>query len=331
MRRIDRRLAMAGLAAAALALMAASLFVGPARLTPGEVFAALRAHDLTNSIVMLRLDQAMLAFVVGAALAGSGAVFQGLFRNPLADPFVVGASGGAALGAVCAIVAGVNVTLLGLGATTFAAFVGALGATWLVWRLSSARGRTPVTTLLLAGFAVSSFASAMVSILLLMHTQNWNEIMTWMLGSVARPDAGIRLKVALPFVAVSLGIVGFFARDLNVMLLGEEPAQQLGVEVERVKMVLLAAGAIAAAVAVAMCGIIGFVGLIVPHVVRLVVGPDHRTLLPVTILAGGTFLVGADLVARIALPPAGLPVGSVTALAGAPFFLLLLRRRGPRA
>ncbi len=319
---------LAALAAIAVALVAVSLFVGPAGLSPREVVDGLRAGDRHHDIVVnVRLPRALLAFVVGAALAGSGAVFQGLFRNPLADPFVVGISGGAALGAVAAIVSGVEVTVLGLGAVTLSAFAGALGAAWLVWRLAATGGRVPVTTLLLAGFAVGAFASAAVSVMLLLNARNWNEILFWMMGSLERADAWNRVKVAVPFVVLSLGAVGVFARDLNVMLLGEEPAQQLGVEVERVKKVLLAAGAVSAAVAVAMVGIIGFVGLIVPHVVRLLVGPDHRVLLPVTVLAGGAFLVAADLVSRAVLPPAGLPVGTVTALAGAPFFILLLRRR----
>ena len=231
-------------------------------------------------------------------------------------------------GGVIAVVAGVElVGALGLSTVTIAAFCGAMGVTWAVYQIARTGTRVAVLTLLLAGFAVSSLASASVSILLLLSTRNWNEIMTWLMGDLSQPDAWTRIRVSLPFVVASLGVVGVFARDLNAMLLGEEQAQQLGVDVERVKKILLAAGTVAAAVAVAMCGIIGFVGLIVPHVVRLLVGPDHRKLLPVTILAGGTFLVGADLVARLVLPPGGLPVGAVTALAGAPFFMLLLRRR----
>ncbi|MBI2931892.1 MAG: iron chelate uptake ABC transporter family permease subunit, partial [Planctomycetes bacterium] len=168
---------------------------------------------------------------------------------------------------------------------------------------------------------------ALVSILLLAHSENWKEITVWILGSLDRTDAWVRVGVSLPFVAVALAVVGIHARDLNLMLLGEEPARQLGVEVERVKGILLAAGAVSAAAAVAMCGIVGFVGLIVPHGVRLMVGPDHRKLLPVTVMAGGAFLVAADLAARVALSPGGLPVGTVTALAGAPFFMVMLRRR----
>ncbi|MHC4606615.1 MAG: FecCD family ABC transporter permease [Planctomycetota bacterium] len=335
MKRTRRGTALVALAIGALVLIVLSLFLGPAGLTPAEVLAALTGGgEPTHADIVLefRLPRALLAFVVGAALAGAGVVFQGLFRNPLADPFIVGVSGGAALGAVTAIVLGIQVAgWLGLGSVTLFAFAGALLAVWIVYRLARVGGRVPVTTLLLCGFAVGAFASAIVSIVMLLRHENLHEILVWLLGSLERPDALLRVKVALPFVAVALAVVGVFARDLNLMLLGEESAQQLGVEVERVKKILLAAGAVAAAVAVAMCGIIGFVGLIVPHIVRLIVGPDHRTLLPVTIFAGGAFLVAADIVAHAAYPPSGLPVGTVTALAGAPFFLLLLRRRGTRA
>jgi len=211
---------------------------------------------------------------------------------------------------------------------TLASFAGALGVAALVWTISSVGGRANVTTLVLAGFAVGAFCAAIVSILVILHTKNWGEAMLWMMGSVSRADGWMRVRVALPFVVLSLAAASVYARDLNVMTLGEEPAQQLGIEVERVKKVLLAAGTVAAAAAVAMCGVIGFVGLIVPHVVRRLAGPDHRTLLPLTVLGGGAFLVAADIVARVVLPPGGLPVGAVTALAGAPFFLFLLRRKG---
>ena len=304
---------LGALAVCSALLVFVSLFVGPAGFAPAANVDAIRTT---------RLLRAGLAFLVGAALGGSGVVFQGLLRNPLADPFVMGVSGGAALGAVIAIVLGLDA----LWGVTLAAFAGAMLAAWVVYRLAAVRGRVPITTLILAGFAVGAFASAIVSILLLLHGRPW-EILLWLMGSLERSDAALRVQVAFPFIAVSLAVIGFHARELNLMLLGEESARQLGVEVERLKGILLAAGSIAAATAVAMCGIIGFVGLIVPHVVRLLVGPDHRVLLPVTVLAGGAFLVAADIVARVALPPSGLPVGTVTALAGAPFFLLLLRRR----
>lgn len=330
MKRTDRTRAVLALTVAAVALGILSLFLGPADLTTSEVWQALRGEGETRHRVIvqqLRLPRMLLAFAVGAALAGAGVVFQGLFRNPLADPFVVGVSGGAALGAVAAIVLGLPAGLLGLGGITLAAFVGALLTVGTVYRLSARGGRVPLTTLLLVGFAIGSLASALVSILMLLHTGDTKEILVWLFGSLDRPDAWTRLQVALPFLALSLGTIAFFSRELNLLLLGEEPAQQLGVDVERTKRILLIAGAVASGTAVSLCGIIGFVGLLVPHIVRLLVGPDHRTLLPVTILAGGAFLIGADLLAKSALPPAGLPVGTVTALVGAPFFLVLLVRK----
>ena len=319
-RRVRSATALAVLLAAAAVAIAGSVFVGP---TPWE--------DVTPTITMkLRLPRACLAFVVGAALGAAGVVFQGLFRNPLADPFVTGVSGGAALGAVGAIVSGIGGTVLGLTPVTLCAFVGALATALAVHRIARARGRVPVTTLLLAGFAIGSMAAALVSILLLYHTRNWNEILQWLMGSLA--DARWRkVQIAIPFVAASVAVMAWHARALNLMLLGEESAQQLGVDVERTKLILMIAGSVATAAAVSMAGIVGFVGLIVPHVVRILVGPDHRALLPVTILAGGAFLVAADVLSRLLFPPAGLPIGAVTALCGAPFFLWLLRRRGIRA
>lgn len=323
--------ATSALSLCAVMLVGFSLFVGPSGLSPAEVLSALTGGDGPASVIVLdlRLPRALLAFLVGAALAGSGAVFQALFRNPLADPFVAGVSGGAALGAVAASVCGVQTGLFGIGAASLAAFAGALGAALLVYRIASARGRIPVAPLLLAGFAVGSFCSALVSILLLLDARNWNEVLVWLMGSFDRPDAWTRIRVSAPVLAIALAVMWIHRRPLNLLLLGEETAQHLGLDVERAKKTLLAAGSISAAVAVSMCGIIGFVGLIVPHVARLLAGPDHRTLLPVSVLAGGAFLVGADILARIAMPPSGVPVGTVTALAGAPFFLLLLRRRMP--
>jgi iron complex transport system permease protein len=321
MRRIPRAVAIPALLVGAVGAVAASLFVGPVPL----------GHEKIGPILLeLRLPRALLAFVVGASLGASVVVFQGLFRNPLADPFVVGVSGGAALGAVAAVVLGLEATLLGLGSATVAAFAGALGAAFLAYQLARVRGRVPVGSLLLSGFAIGSFAGALVSILLLFNSKNWNEVIAWLFGNLNHPDPWTRVKVVLPFATASTAVMAIYSRDLDLMLLGEESAQQLGVEVERVKRVLLGAGAVAAAAAVAVCGIIGFVGLIVPHVVRGLVGPRHRMLLPVTVLAGGTLLTLADVAARAASADSPLPIGAVTALFGAPFFVYLLRRRAVR-
>jgi iron complex transport system permease protein len=275
----------------------------------------------------LRLPRALLGAFVGAALATAGAVFQGLFRNPLADPFVVGVSGGAALGAVGAIVLGLSVPFLGIAPMAATAFLGGLGAALVVYRLARVRGRVPLPTLLLAGFAVGSLASALLSILLMTHTKNFGDIMLWLMGSLASTDSWARLAVMVPAAALAFAVAILHARDLNVLLLGEESAQQLGVEVERAKMRLLSAGAIATAGAVACAGIIGFVGLVVPNLARALVGPDHRRLLPVCALGGAVLVAAADLAARSFLPGVELPVGAITAAAGAPFFLVVLRRK----
>jgi iron complex transport system permease protein len=319
-KRIPSLVALAVLIPAAAGAVALSIFAGETL-----------AGKLTRDIVLdYRLPRGILAFLVGASLGASGVCFQGLFRNSLADPFVVGVSSGAALGAVASIVVGVETTVFGLAPATGCAFVGATGAAFLAYAVARVRGRVPVTTLLLAGSAIGSFAGAMVSILILFNSPRWSEVVTWLMGTMAHPDPWARVKVVVPCLIASAGLMAVHARDLNLMLLGEESARQLGVETERLKVVLLGAGALAAAGAVATCGMIGFVGLIVPHVCRRLVGPDHRMLLPVTILAGGMLLTLADVAARVVSPQFPLPIGAVTALAGAPFFVYILRQRSAK-
>ncbi|MBI4566054.1 MAG: iron chelate uptake ABC transporter family permease subunit [Planctomycetes bacterium] len=275
----------------------------------------------------LRLPRVLLAALVGAALSTAGAVFQGLFRNPLADPFVIGVSGGAALAAVLSIVLGASATVLGLAPVAAAAFVGGLLAAGVVYRLARVRGRVPLPTLLLAGFAVGALASAFLSVLLVAASRSWSEIVLWLMGSLAHTDAWSRLRIMGPAVVLAMGLAAIYARDLNMFLLGEESARHLGVEVERAKRMLLVAGAVATAAAVAVGGIIGFVGLVVPNLARALVGPDHRDVLPVSAAAGAVLVSLADLGARCAAPPLELPIGAITALAGAPFFLWVLRRK----
>lgn len=321
MRRIPSAVVIPALAAAAVASLGLSLLSGSVPMA-----------EATPTILWeIRLGRGVLTFLVGTLLGASGVLFQGLFRNPLADPFVVGVSGGAALGAVAAMVLGVEATLLGLGARTLAAFGGGLGAAYLAWRLACVRGRVPLGSLLLAGFAVATFTGSAVSILLFLGQRNWHEVIAWLMGHVDDTRPWDRVKVILPVAAASLAAMAAFARDLDLLLLGEESAGQLGVEVERAKGALLAAGAVAAAAAVAVCGIIGFVGLVVPHVARALVGPRHRTLLPVTVLAGGTILTLADVLSRVLTPGSPLPIGAVMALLGAPFFVWMLRRKAIRA
>lgn len=320
MRRIPSAAALPALLVLAAVAVAASVHVG-----------SVKPEEVTRTILGLRLARAVLVFLAGASLAAAGTVFQGLFRNALADPFVVGVSGGAALGAVAAVVSGLELTFLGLGAPVAAAFAGALGAAFLAYRLARVRGRVSVASLLLAGSAIAAFTSATVSVLLLFSQRSWGEVIAWLMGFVNDTAPMDRVVVLAPCLALSLAVMAFFARDLDLLLLGEEGARQLGVEAERSKLWLLGAGSIAAAGAVATCGIIGFVGLIVPHVLRTLVGPRHRALLPAAVLGGGLLLLLADLASRALLPSRPLPVGSVTALLGAPFFIYLLRRQAGRA
>ncbi|CCQ34377.1 Cobalamin import system permease protein BtuC [Halorhabdus tiamatea SARL4B] len=268
----------------------------------------------------IRLPRIALGAVVGFALASAGAVMQGFFRNPMADPSIIGVSAGAAVGAVATIAVPVAVPFGLQGA----AFVGALVAAFAVYAIATENGRTPVATLLLAGVAVQTFLGAVISYLLLEAGESLDRAVFWLMGHLHN-SSWAEVEVTLPVAVVTFVGLFAYARDLNVLMLGEEDAQTVGIAVERTKRILLALSSVLTAAAVAVAGVIGFVGLIVPHVMRLLVGPDHRILLPTSALAGATFLVATDTVARSG--PAELPVGIVTAALGAPFFLYLLGRR----
>ena len=276
-------------------------------------------------VVDLRLPRVLLAILVGGGLALSGAVFQALLRNPLAEPYILGISGGAAVGAVAAIATGV------VAATSWAlpaaAFGGALAAIGLVFGVAaSADGRMDVRVLLLAGVVVGAFFSACIALILsVSDAPTVRTAVLWMMGSLA----GAQWKsvaVALAYTAPSALLLLALARALNLMAVGEETASYLGTDVERVKRVAYGVASLVAAAGVAVAGIIGFVGLIVPHGIRLLVGSDHRALLPLSFLGGAAFLTLADLLARVALAPAEIPIGVVTAFVGVPLFLILLRR-----
>ncbi|WP_136715366.1 vitamin B12 ABC transporter permease BtuC [Halorientalis salina] len=268
----------------------------------------------------VRLPRIALAAVVGFALAGAGVVMQGFFRNPMADPSIIGVSSGAAVGAVATIAFPL---LLPFGLQT-AAFAGALAAAFGVYLIASEGGRTPVATLLLAGVAVQTLLGAMVSYMLLHAGESLRQAVYWLMGHL-HASTWAEVELTLPLAVLAFAVLLAYARDLNVLLLGEVDARTLGIEVERTKRLLLALSSVMTAAAVAVAGVIGFVGLIVPHVMRLLVGPDHRVLLPTSALAGASFLVATDTLARSG--PAEVPVGIVTAALGAPFFLYLLRTR----
>ncbi len=273
----------------------------------------------------IRLPHTALIAITGMALGGSGAAYQGLFRNPLADPYIIGVASGAGLGAVLAMAAQWPTTVLGMATIPAAAFVGAVLTVALVYSIARVGRTTPVTTLILAGVAVGTFASAITSLIMLISTEQLHRAIAWLLGGFALGGWGPVLASA-PYLAIGMGTLIALGRPLNVLQFGDEQALQLGLNVERFKLMLTIAASLVAATAVSFSGIIGFVGLIVPHLVRLVWGPDYRRLIPLAIVAGGTVLLGADIIARTILAPRDLPVGIVTAVIGAPFFLWLLRR-----
>jgi len=281
--------------------------------------------SLRRIVVGLRLPRVLLGAAVGASLATAGAVFQGILRNPLADPFLLGLSGGASLGAALVILGGVSgLHVLMLPA---AAMVGALLALLAVSRLASGPGSASPTTLVLAGVMVSAFCSAAVMLLTAVSpSARVHGTLLWMMGSLAAPPPGI-LPAVLAATCAGVVYLSLSGHHLNVLSLGEETAQQIGVEAAAVRWRLLFAASLLTAVSVSASGLIGFVGLVVPHALRNLAGADHRLLVPAAALAGGTALVLADCGARTFLPPAEIPVGVITALFGAPFFLVLLRRR----
>ena len=276
-------------------------------------------------IMSIRLPRVITAVVVGFGLAMAGTVFQGLLRNPMADPYIIGTSGGAALGATLALLLPVQVVWLGFTLVPIAAFVGSLLAVLAVYGIARVGPRTPITTLLLAGFALSSLMAAAMSFMMLFSGQTMQRVVLWTMGGTSS-SGWSQLQVVVPLMLVaSLGAF-LLAGDLNAFLLGEDQAAHLGVNVERKKLILLMIGSLLTGASVSVSGLVGFVGLVVPHVARLVFGPDHRLLLPASALLGSIFLVVADLVARLILAPAEVPVGIVTAVIGSPFFIYLLRR-----
>lgn len=288
---------------------------------------AAAAGSMNDVIVwQIRLPRVLLAALVGAALALAGAGFQGVFRNPLADPYLLGAASGAGLGASLAMVLGLS-SLLGAVAVPLAAFVAA-GLTVAAVIALARRGWTlPVVPLLLAGVVLGSVLAAGTSFVLLASRAQAAGVLTWLLGSLSLASWQRVATLAVPVLVAAL-VAAFHARALDVLQLGERSAAQLGVRVEALKLAVIAAATLATAAAVSVAGVIGFVGLVVPHAVRLLFGPDHRRLLPLSLVWGAMFMVAADLVARTLIAPAELPVGIVTAVVGAPFFLLLLRRWG---
>lgn len=274
--------------------------------------------------VRVRLPRILLACLVGAALACSGVVFQALLRNPLADPYILGISSGAGLGAMIAVVAGFNWTLWGRSPIAVFAFAGASGTVWLVWFVGRLTGKFHVTGLLLAGVVVNAFFSAVIMFVTsIAQADKVHATIFWLMGNMTAEDF-LTLWVGAGCVLGGMVALFFIAPQLNALSLGADDAMSMGVNVKTTRLIAFGIAAAITAIAVSLSGLIGFVGLVVPHAVRLVFGPDHRQLLPLSGIVGAIFLVVADTLARVIVSPAELPVGVVTAIVGGPFFLVLL-------
>ena len=313
--KVDRK---GGWVVAALAALLAAAMVGCAML--GVV--RFEWEEMWSSPIFwnLRAPRIVLSVFVGAGLSVCGAAYQSVFRNPLTDPYVLGVSSGASVGAAVAILLGLEAYMLGVGAS---ALVTGLLTVVAIYRIASIGNRMHTTTLLLTGVCITFLMSAVISFLMVLRQDKMDSIIFWTMGSFASAS-WLDVAVVAPVVVAGVSVVLFYCRDLNLLLTGSETAKSLGVEVERVKRVLLLSTTLMVAFCVATCGVIGFVGLVVPHCVRLVMGPDNRRVVPCAIFAGGLFLLLCDTLARTVLMPAELPVGSLTALVGAPLFIYLL-------
>lgn len=329
-----RPVALAVFGVAALcATLVAGVWLGSVGIAPADVLAILTQRvfgwpaeqtwplSAETIVTELRLPRVLTAMAVGAALSVAGATYQGLLRNPLADPYVLGTASGAALGAAIAVLIPIQIGLLGLGLLHLFAFVGALLAVAVVYRVSRLGALNSLTSVLLTGYAIGSLLAAGLAMAMYLSGNNLRQIFYYLLGSFSLASWP-QLAVSALLIAVGIGLVLSRARSLNALLLGEETAGHLGIDVRRDRLILLGGATLMTAAAVAVSGLIGFVGLVIPHLVRLVVGPNARVLLPLSAIYGAAFLALADLVARA---PGEVPVGVVTALIGAPFFIYLLR------
>lgn len=298
-----------------LVAMVAGCLVGAVDFDRGEIL---------NSPIFwqLRLPRVLLSVVVGAVLSVCGAAYQSIFRNPLTDPYVLGVSSGASLGAAVAILVGLEAYLWGVGGC---ALVAALLTVLLIYKIASIGNRMHTTTLLLTGVCLTLLISAVISFLMVLNHEKMDSIIFWTMGSFGSAT-WTDVVIVAPVAVVGIGVVLYYSRDLNLLLAGSEAARSMGVEVERVKRMLLLFTTLMVAFAVSSCGVIGFVGLIVPHAVRLVAGPDNRRVVPYSIVCGALFVLVCDTLARTMLRPSELPVGSLTSIVGAPLFIYLLYR-----
>lgn len=313
------------------AAIVVAMFAGSVTLTWQDVLAALTsgASDHAQIVRELRLPRVLLALSIGAALAVAGCAYQALFRNPLADPFVIGASGGAALGATLAAIAGLDPGISGMTPIAAAAFVGTLAAVALVYGLGGTGYHASPLTLLLAGAAISTVLGAIVSLLLLTHDKSLQMVYYWLLGGFSGRGWS-HFWGALPYLLLGTAILITLARPLDALTLGDVSARALGLHLGRTRAMLVLAASLTTAAAVAVGGVIGFVGLMAPHLGRLLFGSRHAVLLPASAMLGAILLIFSDLIARTAMAPVEIPVGVLTSLLGGPFFLYVLKRRTER-
>ena len=308
--------------------MLLSIAVGSVLLSPQEMWSSLTGNgaEITNSILWkIRLPRTVLVALTGAALGVSGASYQGLFRNPLADPYLTGVASGAGLGAVIAMSIQWPYSFWGLMAIPLAAFAMGLLTVLVVYAIARIGHTVPTTNLILAGVAISSFATSLTSFLMLRSNDEVRRALGWLLGGSIQ-TGWLSVLAVLPFLAVGIAVLLVSGHALNLLQFGDDQAQQLGLHVTRTRTIILVAASLVTAAAVSFSGIIGFIGLIVPHVIRLWLGADYRRLLPLSLIGGAVALLIADVLARVVLAPQEIPVGIITALAGAPFFLWVLRR-----
>lgn len=277
-------------------------------------------------ILSIRLPRVLLGVLVGASLSTAGATFQGMLKNPMADPYIIGISSGAALGATICIVFKLDFNIFGISSLSLLAFIGALFSVLIVYNIAKVKNKVYTTTLLLAGVAIGQFFTAIMSFLMVIYSKDMTKIIYWTLGSLAGKGWSPIIKISIPTI-LSILLINIFARDLNILLIGEESAHSLGVEVEKTKIYILVLGTFMTSMVVSVSGIIGFVGLIIPHIVRIMFGPDHKILLPCSALIGGIFMIFTDTIARTIVSPMEVPVGIITALFGGPFFIYLLRKK----
>lgn len=286
----------------------------------------LKVKEIYQNIIWnIRIPRIIVASLVGIGLSVTGASYQSLFKNPMADPYILGVSSGAGLGATIGIVLGLNFSILGISGITITAFLISLLTIFIVYTISKVGKKTPITSLILSGVAISYLFSSVISILMIFNSKETDKVVFWLMGSLTTANWN-HIQILTPIVLIGSLLIWIYSRELNIMLMGEESAQMLGVDIEKTKIKLFLIVSLIVSVTVSITGIIGFVGLIVPHTVRMIVGANNKTLIPIAAVSGGIFMIISDTIARTIVNPTELPVGAVTALFGAPYFIYLISK-----